>query len=655
MNEVSVSSMGTNGEMNYALAALGFTTVEQNDFNMLMDEARRSTDGLIFKSSANARMARSCLLRDWLFGVYDIFKTRHASDSECTYYCRPKNPHVTDGGFLSDKDVVFKQMSFADMKSRIIEVHKAVFGRYTASSDLSESVKTTLASITDLIDGPTDRYVYVGMGWAVDRGETLPEDGVYKKDFKLIDLNEEYLDEAGYLKTALPAIFYKLFDTLPGSIKAQSDIVSVPPLTPELVNVLKREYKKTLRWLNTSEDPAKRPAIPNKLDEIDQWACGVEDRYRDIIHMASARLKKHDYGVYFLTGLRRNGKSSCLDLMASMYGVNNICRVCVDDLGDYHNLNNFKRALMNLPDEQKLQGEQQKVMSSEAVKAFRISAAHSSDNMSVMRSNQSDIIDYGFVTAAPVNRMPNFPAEEKAACLDRCRIIEFQGDFSASDKLAVKWGKAHFTPNFMMRFTGQVLAYANYYSTHPWVMTNTMTIAQQKQYENSASNVTYMKMWERIFCGFDSYRTLFNDYANYCTLMDVEKTEFGRNSILLVPYNMTGIGSDKLTGRYRFHYNKHLREEQEKAKKERFAKAKRKFDDEDRAPNIMYKRKVFRVIDPDSPNGDKINITDGKTIEDFHAAGKSIIFELEDRGYFSRLDEQEELEEKEEQLRLGNI
>lgn len=628
------ATVTTNGEADNGLEALGYSSLAQNNFHELRDDVMRSSKApALYQSSSTGRALRATLLRDWFLGVYEVYKTRHSSDKECTYYYRLKKPPLVNGA-LSEDGVVFKQMSYADIKALIAKTHMAVFRQFTASADLSESVNTILASVTDLIDQPDDRYIYIGMGNVVDRGEVLPEDGVYKDDFRITDLSDEYLSEAGELKSALPRVFYKLFDTLPKHLTAQNDVVMVPQLTPDMVDTLVSEYNTTLEWLNTSDIPAKRPAIPNKLHEIDEWACGFDDRYRDIIHMACARLKKHDYGVYFLTGLRRNGKSSCVDLMASLYGVNNICRVGVDDLGDYHNLYNFKRALVNLPDEQKLQNEMQKVMSSEAVKAFRIAAAHSSDNMNVMRSNTSDVLNYSFVTAAPVNRIPNFPSEEKAACLDRCRIIEFQGNFSASDKLAVKWGKAHFTPTFMMRFTGQVLAYANYYSTHAWAMTPMMELAQQKQYENSASNVTYMKMWERVFYGFDSYRTLFNDYENYCKLMDVEKTEFGRNSILLVQYNMTGMGTDKFIGKYRYHYNSLLKDEITKKVKG------------DVSSRIMYKRTVFTVTDPDN-EGSVIKLTDGKTIEDFHASGGSVIFELEDRGYFKKLDE------KEQQLKLG--
>lgn len=648
------SDMTTNGEADTALASLGFSTLDQSAFNKLRDDLMRSSSAksqAFYQSTSSGRAVRACLLRDWFFEVYEVYKTPHSSDTDCSYYYRLRTPpllpargHEDDEfaeRFLTEDGVVFKQSNYAEMKSLITKVHIAFFRNFTASADLSESVRTTLSSITGLIDRPDDRYIYIGLGRVIDRGETLPEDGVYKDDFSVIDLNKLCLEESGEVKVPIPRVFYKLFDTSPKDVNPSNDIVSVPQLTPELIDILTEEYETTLGWLNSSEDPNKRPRIPNKLHEIDEWACGFDDRYRDIIHMACARLKKHDYGIYFLTGLRRNGKSSCLDLMASLYGVNNICRVGVDDLGDHHNLHNFKRALVNLPDEQKLQNEQQKVMSSEAVKAFRISAAHSSDNMSVMRSNQSDIISYSFVTMAPVNRMPNFPSEEKAACLDRCRIIEFQADFSASDKLAVKWGKAHFTPTFMMRFAGQVLAYANYYSTHSWVMTSMMSVAQQKQYENSASNITYMKMWERVFCGFDSYNTLFTDYENYCKLMDVEKAEFGRNSILLVQYNMTGMRSDPLGGRYRYHYNKLLQEEQAESRK---AKGDKSYD----GPSIMYRRTVFTAKDPDNP-GEVVKFTDGKTIEDFHNAGGSIIFELEDRGYFDKLDEQSE------QLRLGGV
>lgn len=628
----------TNGEANRGLSALNFSTLAQHNFNQLRDEIMRAGDGraaLLYQSTPKGRELRACLLRDWLLGEYEVYKTPHPKDEYCSFYYRPRNPRTTgDSGRLSDDDIVFKQAEYAEVKAAISRIHMAIFPNNTASADMSEAIRTVMSSVVDLLDKPEDRYIYIGLGNVIDRGELLPENGEYKGDYRIIDLNDEYLDEAGELTMPLPRVFYRLFDSRPSDISSDDDTVYVPPLTEEMLAVLRDEYDQTLEWLNTNDNPKKRPRIPNKLEEIDQWACGVDDRYRDIIHMASARLKKHDYGVYFLTGLGRNGKSSCIDLIASLYGVNNRCKVCIDDLGDNHKLNDFKRALVNLPDEQKLQSGAQKTMSSDAVKAFRIAAAHSSDSMNVMRSNKSDNLSYSFVTVAPVNRLPNFPPEEMAACIDRCRIIAFQGNFKASDKMHVKWGKVHFTPTFMMRFAGQVLAYASYYSSHAWVVSEMMKLESQKQYEDSASHITYMKMWERVFIGFDSYQTLIKDYKNYCKLMDLEETKIDRNSILLTQYNRHGVTRDSLGIQFRYRYSDAgmtslVGDTSNLSDKARAAKI---------LQRLMYKRSLFIIKDPDDPSS-KIDITGGKTISDFHDDGGSIIFELDDRGYFSKLDD----------------
>ena len=123
--------------------------------------------------------------------------------------------------------------------------------------------------------------------------------------------------------------------------------------------------------------------------------------------------------------------------------------------------------------------------------------------------------------------------------------------------MGVKWGKVHFTPEFMMKFAGQTMAFASYYSSidHPWKMTDMMKLARDKQYENSASDVAYMKIWEKLFCGFDSYATLLRDYANYCRLMDIPQAELNKNSILLLPYNTIRWRDDPFHGKYRCRVN----------------------------------------------------------------------------------------------------
>lgn len=618
--EIIVSDTSISGKMN-AIKELGFGPAEfaaLEDIHKQYLDASEKNYGLLKSPRQEGRAIRARLFNDWVNRAYFIKKSHASSDSETIYYIRRNWPQVDGDGHLTDESIVFRPLTSVQFKAFLVPIWRAIFPTFVNSSDIKEMYSTLTLNVVDLVDRPSDRWLYIGKGLAFDRGN--PNDPGHEPE--LVDLNT-YVEDNLTLKEPFPDVFYRFFDTSPMAVTGDNDIVMVPPMTPEMAGTLKESYNKTLQCLE------KKKSIPDddRIPEIMQWAQNEYDRYIDIIHMASARLKSHDFGIYILAGLGRDGKSSCIDLVASMYGTNNICRVPVDRLGDTHNLSNFQRALVNLPDEQKPSDEKSKTMSADASVAFRIAGSHGAANMNVMRSNKSDELYYSFVTMAPVNSVPKFPTDVQNACIRRCRIIEFEGDFSASDKLAVKWGKAHFTPDFMMRFTGQVLAFASYYSTHDWQITPTMEIAAKKQMENAGSSIMYIKLWEKIYCGYDSYKTLRDDYYNYCKLSDYDQDDFNRGSILLMPYSQRSSVSVDPVGTIKVMVKKSKYDDFKKKKMQVMHK---------------YSRCEFKTKE-----GKVISLTDGKSLEDFHNAGGSVIFELEDRGLLE--------EEEQHQLPLGQV
>ena len=608
------------GKLN-VLESLGYEKRELNllgDLYELYTQTEKARTAFEHGGTAEGRSIRARFFRDWLTRVYQIKKTASPTDASTIYYIRRRAPRFDGDGALTMESVVFTPQSAVQFKAFVTTLWSALFPRYTASADFKEAYATLTQSVNDLLEQLSDRWLYVGRGLALDRADpSSAEDAPV-----ITDMNTWVTEELEWVKQ-VPDVFYRLFDTSPKAVKGDNDIVMVPELTKEMVETLRGSYDRTLEALKTNG------AIPKeeRLEEIMQWAQGEYDRYVDIVHMASARLKKHDYGVYLLAGLGRDGKSSCIDLVASLYGTNNACRVPIDKLGDTHNLSNFQRALVNLPDEQKPSDGREKTMSADASVAFRVAGSHGAVNMNVMCSNKSDELYYSFVTMAPVNSVPKFPADVQNACIRRCRIIEFEGDFSASDNRAVKWGKEHFTPTFMMRFAGQVLAFASYYSVNDWKDTTLMELARQKQYENSGSSVMYIKLWEKLYCGYDSYKTIRDDYYNYCALSDYEKDEFNRGSILLMPYSQRmritadPIGSIQVL-----------------VKKSEADKVKNKTTKK----QLMLKNGRGDIV----RGGKTINLTGGKTIEDFHKSGGSIVFQAEEMGLLDE-DPQQKLPLKE--------
>ena len=63
-------------------------------------------------------------------------------------------------------------------------------------------------------------------------------------------------------------------------------------------------------------------------------------------------VKKKPVGSYILVGLRRNGKSSFVGLLHTIFGRENTSDVRLSQLGDPHYVNKLKYTMMNAPDEE---------------------------------------------------------------------------------------------------------------------------------------------------------------------------------------------------------------------------------------------------------------------------------------------------------------
>ena len=129
----------------------------------------------------------------------------------------------------------------------------------------------------------------------------------------------------------------------------------------------------------------------------------------------------------------------------------------------------------------------------------------------------------------PMNHIPDWKGTGAAACMKRSLIIPFYADLSRFDKKNFDFAKETFTADFMCEFMGSVFAYANYYSRHELEFSGTMLFEQNTLEEEVDSAVTYRKLFEKYFDGFDNLRTLYDDYLFWCKSTDKgisQKKEF---------------------------------------------------------------------------------------------------------------------------------
>lgn len=368
------------------------------------------------------------------------------------------------------------------------------------------------------------RDVYLSCGGAIDPKEL--KDAVETVKIMTMeevdDLNNDlwYITETSFWDTKRGELtrspegycFRKLFNTK----YADKHVVKVPQFTEEQDDKMWDTYNKVLAELNNGK-------FEEHYEFIKTWANGNHDVYLDIMRsIAYCFVKKKPTGSYILVGLRRNGKSSFVGLLHTIFGRENTSDVRLSQLGDPHYVNKLKYTMMNAPDE-----EDEKAIDAQA--SFKTIADHGLLTLSVMRSNEPAQVPCEFMCFYPMNHIPEWRGTGAAACMKRSLIIPFYADLSRFDKKNFDFAKETFTADFMCDFMGCVFAYANYYTRHELEFSGTMTNEQEILEEEVDSAVTYRKEFEKYFDGFDTLKTLYQDYINWCKTQDLtisQRSEF---------------------------------------------------------------------------------------------------------------------------------
>ena len=293
-------------------------------------------------------------------------------------------------------------------------------------------------------------------------------------------------------------------------------VAKIPEFTSEQEERMWDVYEEVKSQLEAGE-------FEERYEFIKTWANGSHDVYLDIMRsIAYCFVKKKPVGSYILVGLRRNGKSSFVGLLHTIFGKENTSDVRLSQLGDPHYVNKLKYTMMNAPDE-----EDEKAIDAQA--SFKTIADHGLLTLSVMRSNEPIEVPCNFMCFYPMNHIPDWRGTGAAACMKRSLIIPFYADLSKFDKKNYDFAKETFTADMMCDFMGCVFAYAHYYSRHELEFSETMLFEQDALEEEVDSAVAYRKEFEKMFDSFDNLGTLYDDYVFWCKALDKnisQKKEF---------------------------------------------------------------------------------------------------------------------------------
>lgn len=299
-------------------------------------------------------------------------------------------------------------------------------------------------------------------------------------------------------------VFYKFFDT-PTPTKHTP---SLPPFTDEQLKATWAAYEKTIAMLE-------RGAFPMQYDFVKVWANDNPEVYKDMLRsFAYTLLPKKPLGAYILIGRKRNGKSSFVGLHHMIMGTANTSKVQMAQLGDPHFTTPLFTTLLNAPDE-----EEESALKAQSV--FKTMCDHGRLDVPVMRSNEPEELTCDFMSFFPMNHLPEFKGSGASACLERCLVIPFNNDLSASDKANTNFAEETFTADVMADFMGTVFGIAYYYSRHELEFSPIMAREREPMEEDMDSALLYCNQFEKYFDGFASFKDLYEDYGLWCQTNDV--------------------------------------------------------------------------------------------------------------------------------------
>lgn len=300
--------------------------------------------------------------------------------------------------------------------------------------------------------------------------------------------------------------FTRLFDTTAGS----KHIVKIPAFSPKQCQTLWETYNTTLAKLKDKSAFKEEP-----YEFISVWAKRNHDVYLDIVRsIAYCFVKKKPVGSYVLVGLRRNGKSSFVGLLHTIFGENNTSMLRLSQLGDNHVTYALTTTMLNAPDE-----EDERAVDAQA--NFKTISDHGILNLPVMYRADAEPVICDFMSFYPMNHIPEWTGAGASACMKRTLVIPFYADLSKFDKSNFNFAEATFTADFMSDFLGYIFAFANYYTTHELEFSDTMRAAQESIEEELDTAVLYREKFEQFFDGFSTMKLLFDDYCNWCKSKDM--------------------------------------------------------------------------------------------------------------------------------------
>lgn len=254
------------------------------------------------------------------------------------------------------------------------------------------------------------------------------------------------------------------------------------------------------------------------------WANNDLDTFNDLLKATATNFMLYKpKGSFVLIGLKRNGKSTYIKMLHTMFGRNNTSQVRLSDFSN-HNLNGeLWTTMLNAPDEED-EGRGRDLL--EAQGNFKSIAAHESLKLKVLYEQTGRFVNSDFMCFFPMNHFPEWKGNGAAACMHRTLPLFFNNDLSKYDNNGRDFAADTYTAGFFESLLPVVLAYASYYYDKPITFSDKMKHDQKKVEEEVDNISTYLDRFKSWFNGYKGKKLVYADYQLWCREHDLRWQEY---------------------------------------------------------------------------------------------------------------------------------
>lgn len=416
------------------------------------------------------------------------------------------------------EDSVYKVLTVLDRDELIKRAYREAYNHYPTAANIKAFGETLETSVDEQVDYLDDTVIKISkdMYWDRESGDTIEH---YDGDcyHQLFNNRARNMDRVQVDIESIDTRFIKSQTERAYEYIKEHDGYFIP------ADLRDKGDKKRLCAASyfTQDQP---------LNAFWVWANEDLDKFNDLLKAVAANfMRVKPKGAFILIGRTRNGKSSFVEMLHTLFGRASTSEIKLTQLDDPHFNYSLLSSVLNAPDEED-EGKGKEVLKAQAM--FKSMATHYPINVPMFYSQKPQPVPTNFMSYFPMNDTPQWQGTGAEACMRRSFILSFDADLTRFDNNARDFEKETYTADFYTKLLPIIFAFARYYNEHPFKLSDTQQRNQQSVNEEVDNVSVYLGEFQKYFSGgYSGVGIVWEDYKYWCEsrgLIWKNKQEFSR-------------------------------------------------------------------------------------------------------------------------------